>query len=320
MADQPAGITAVRWPSKDANVILTRFVMGGPEAGRRAPRGIDPEYVSYWLRENVKADCPPGVMLRTVELLRFYERRDALEFLSRMLTRNEDDSRAFSRAMYILQAIGEVGTQEQAAFASRYCAEFLLPRPVAMEHFTLVLETAEALSIAFDLGGIGRRVDAALAALGDVRDLDSSDGIRLLKYRDYRNNNLPAAVHTIGIKRRLQMANPAERLQELLYIYLGESSASTTSMQVWSGRMLREFAMKDSAGQETVLNLLGQVLDGTIKSQMPKPKKDFLIHRSAQAILYLNGKLSFPQQAAYEPLAETGPENYLWDDPGTPGA
>ena len=312
----PIPITLVRWPNRDAAGILEKFIDGPRFMGRRAPRGLDPLFVSYWIRENVKPDCAPPAMMRVVDLLRFYERKDVLDHTSRFLTRNEGEERSFRRAMYVLQAIGEVGSPEQATFAVRYFNEFLLPQPIAMEFFAMVLETAEALAIAVDFTAVGRRLQAALDAAGKVSDLEGSAGLPWRKYSDYNRNNYPNAALTVEAKRRLFRADPAQRLQELLFIYLGESPLSSESMEIWAARLIREYAMKEDF-QPVVLAAFTQIIDGALKSQMPKPKRDFLIHRAAQAIIYLRGDLSFPQEAAYEAI-ENGPENFLWDDPGTP--
>jgi len=308
----PVPITHVRWTNNDAKGLLENFVFGPHFAGRRPPRGIDPEFVSYWLRENIKPDCSPLAMMRVVDILRFYERADVLDHTSRFLNRNEADERSFRRAMYVLQAIGEVGSPSQAAFAVRYFNEFLLPQPVAMEFFNLVLETAETLALAVDFTAVGRRLQAALDAAGKAPNLEGSDGLPWRKYSDYNRNNYPGTAFFIEAKRRLFRAEPAQRLQELIFIYLGESPLSTSSMEIWGGRLIREHAMKQET-QPAVLSALAQIIDGALKSEMPKPKKDFLIHRAAQATIYLQGELSYSQEAAYEAIKD-GPENFLWDD------
>jgi hypothetical protein len=309
----PIPITVVRWPNRDAAEMLDQFVNGSRFVGRRAPRGLDPEFVSYWIRENVKPDCAPATMMRVVDVLRFYERNDVLDHTSRFLNRNEGEERAFRRAMYVLQAIGEVGSPEQANFAVRYFNEFLLPQPFAMEFFSLVLETAEALALAVDFTAVGRRLQAAIDAAGKVDNLEGSAGLPWRKYSDYNRNNYPSAARIVEAKRLLVRAQPDQRLPELLFIYLGESPFSSASMEIWAGRLIREFANKAEDAQSVVLAAFAQIIDGALNSQLPKPKKDFYIHRAAQAIIYLQGKLSFPQDDAYGAI-ETGPENFLWDD------
>jgi hypothetical protein len=311
MPNPPISITLVRWPSRDAARILSDYVNGGLEAGARPPRGIDPEFVSYWIRENVKPDCSPNAMLRVSDLLRFYERKDVLDHISRFLARNESRDRAFRRAAYILQSIGEVGSPEQAAFAVRYLNEFLLPQPIAMDFFGIVLQTAESLAASVDYALVGRRLQAAIDSAGKPADLESAAAIPYLQYSNDRVIEYPATAIIMEGKRRLIQSPPAQRLQELLFIYLGQSPLSTPSMVVWAGRMIRKHAMDDA--QTEIIAAFTQVLDGAMKSQMPKPKKDFLIHRAAQAIIYLQGKLTFPQQTAYEAI-QSGPENFLWDD------
>lgn len=309
----PIPITLVRWLPGDAAEMLDQFVNGSRFVGRRPPRGLDPEFVSYWIRENVKPDCAPGVMMRVVDVLRFYERKDVLDHTSRFLTRNEGEERAFRRSMYVLQAIGEVGSPEQANFAVRYFNEFLLPQPFAMEFFSLVLETAESLALDVDFAAVGRRLQAAIDAAGKVDNLEGSAGLPWRKYSDYNRNNYPNAGRIVEAKRLLVRAQPNERLPELLFIYLGESPFSSASMEIWAGRLIREYASQAEDTQSVVLGAFAQIIDGALNSQVPKPEKDFYIHRAAQAIIYLQGKLSFPQAAAYGAI-ETGTDNFLWDD------
>jgi len=317
MARFPIPITLARWTSRSAAEGLERFVFGPRFAGRRAPRGIDPEYVSYWIRENVKPDCAPPAMMRVVDLLRFYERKDVLDHTSRFLNRNESDERSFRRAMYVLQAIGEVGTLEQCNFAVRYFNEYLLPQPIAMEFFSLVLETAEALYLAVDYAAIGRRLQAAIDTAGKAPDLEGSGGLNWRKYSDYNRNNYPNGSRLVEAKRLLIRAQPDQQLPELMFIYMGESPFASPSMEVWAGRLIRDYASKSEETQAVVLGTFGQIINGALNSKVPKAQKDFMIHRAGQGIIYLQGDLSFPQEAAYDAI-ENGPANFLWDDPGTP--
>jgi hypothetical protein len=312
----PIPITLTRWPNRDASASLERFVNGPRFVGRRPPRGLDPEFVSYWIRENVKPDCAPAAMMRVVDVLRFYERNDVLDHTSRFLNRNEGDERAFRRALYVLQAIGEVGTLEQTNFAVRYFNEFLLPQPIAMEFFSLVLETAESLALAIDFTAVGRRLQAAIDAASKVPDLEGSAGLPWRKYSDYNRNDYPNGARIVEAKRLLVRATPDQRLPELMFIYHGESPFSSPSMEIWAGRMIREYARQSEETQAVVLATFAQIINGALNSQLPKPRKDFLVHRAAQAIIYLQGELSFPQEAAYDAI-EQGVESFLWDDPGT---
>jgi hypothetical protein len=311
MSAVPIPITLVRWPNKTAAALLEQFIFEGRDTGRRPPRGINPEYISYWIRENIKPDCPPGAMMRVVDLLRFYERKDVLDLLSRMLTRNESDDRSFRRGMYVLQAIGELGTPEQVAFAVRYLNEFLLPLPVAMEFFPLVLETSESLAAAIDFSTVGRRLQAALDAASKVPNLSGSNGIPWRKYSDYNRNNYPVTARTIEARRRLFATDSMRRIQELLFIYMGESEFSSPSMEIWAARLLRDYAI--GGGQEAVVAAFAQIFDGSQRSQMPKPRKEFLMYRAAHAIIYLQGKLTFPQEQAFDAIKD-GPECFLCDD------
>jgi hypothetical protein len=308
-------ITLVRWPRRDAAEQLDAFVFGSKFAGFRPPRGFDPEFVSYWIREFVKPDAGPVALMRIGHLLRFYERADVLDHLSRFLSRTDATARGFNCNAYILQCIGEAGTPEQKRFAAGLFGELLIPHPLAMPMFPLLLETAVVLAGYVDYGAIGRLMQRELDTASKAADLRGPEGLPWRKYSDYNRNQLPEAIAAIETKQRLLTTDPAQRLQELLFVYLGESPVSSPPIEIWAGRLLRQFAIDD--GQPAVVAAFAKIIDGALNSKMPQPKKDFLVHRSAQAILYLQGELSFPQEAAFETI-KSGPENFLWDDPGAP--
>jgi Mg-chelatase subunit ChlI len=202
---------------------------------------------------------------------------------------------------------------EQGRAVSSYFAEYLLPRPEAMDALQLVLDAADSLAATVDIGGVGRRLQGAIDAASKVEDIKGPAGIPYRKYNDFARNNYALTKRNIEEKRRLSALSPAQRLQELVVVYLGESPLSVPSMEIFAARLIRAFARDD--GREAVYAAFGQVIDVTVKSQLPKPRKDFLIHRAAQAILYLQGKLTFPQEEAYDAIASQSP-NFLWDDIG----
>lgn len=316
MSTTPLPITLVRWPNRDAARKLEDFVFGDRFVGRRPPRGINPEFVSYWIRENWKADCAPGAAMRLLDLLRFYERRDVLDLVGRALTRNETDDRAFRRSCYAVQIIAEIGTFEQASFAARYFVEFLLPLPFAMDFFSLVLETAESLAATLDIAAVGRRLQIALDTASKAPDLDGPGGLNWRKYSDYNRNNLPATALVVEAKRRLLTSDPTQRLPELIMIYLGQSPLSSATMEIWAGRLLRDYAI--NGGQPALVNALTQLFEAALRSEMPKENKEFFLSRTGHAILYLQGKLSFPHEAAFGAIQNV-PAPFLCDDVALPG-
>jgi len=315
MAKPFVPITLVRWTGQDAAAQLQGFVFGGLFAGNRPPRGIDPEFVSYWILENITASTGAMPISNLLNLLRFYERADVLPHLARTLTRQEPDGRALTRSLYIAQCLGELGNAEVCSFASSYYAELLLPHPAAIDNFPLILETADSLAATVDLPAVGRRLQAAIDTAAKVPDRKGPAGAPYRQLTGYARNNLLSIQRTVEAKRRLMAAEPAQRLQELIFIYLGQSPLSLPSMEIFAARLIRGFAMNED--QETVNKAFSQVIEGTAKSQFDKPRKNFVIHRAAQAIIYFQGKLTFPQEALYEAI-QSGPANFLWDDLGPP--
>jgi hypothetical protein len=313
MASVPIPITIVRHMKQTADPQLHGFVFGGYYAGRRPPRGIDPEYLSRWVRQSIKAASSPDSFAKVVELIRFYERSDFLDHFGAMLQRSERDDRSFGRSAYILQMLGEIGNGDQMRFAANYYNEYLVPNPESIAQLSLMLETAEALGALIDLEPLNVGLQAAIVSAAKVSDLAGPAGIRYRSLTDQQRLKLPRTVMVVQAKRRLLMADPVQRIPELIKIYLGESDLSGTSLDVWSARLVRAYVRQEDANRDLVYNAFSQIIDGTIRSKLPKPRAEFLIHRSAQALIYLGGKLTEPQEAAYQKI-RSGPENFLWDD------
>ncbi len=309
----PVMITATRWPQRDAAALLEQFIFGARYSGRRAPRGIDPEYVSYWIRTQIKPDAAPSALLRVVDLLRFYDRRDVIDVLAPILTRREADDRDLARSAYVLQALGEVGTAEHGRVAANYLNEFLVPVPAALTLFPLMLETAEALALHIDMEPLTQRLKQAIVETGTVPNLKGPAGIPHRKYSDYQRNELPQTQLVVTMKRRVELTEPAIRFQELVFIYMGEADLSTASTHVWAGRLLRSYAMLGETQQQAVLDIFKTIMDGAIRSRMVKPRKDFTVGRAAQATIYLQGKLSFQTQDYFDSI-QNRPESFLSDE------
>lgn len=314
MAQLPIPITMVRWTGKHAVERLQKYVFGGSYANPRAPRGIDPEFVSHWVKENVQPGGSPLAVAQVLELMRYYEREDLVPHMSRFLTRDEADARDLTRSLHAAQCIGELGTPDQARAGAAYFAQYLVPHPEAMTVFPLVLDTADSLASAVDYLLVGRRLQAAIDA-AKVPNLKGTAGIPFRKYTDYSRNNYLATQRAIEVKRRLLAADPTQRLQELMLIYLGESPVSSLSLEVFAARLIRKYAF--DGGQSTVNGAFSQFIDATAPSKFVQPRKDFIIHRAAQAIIYFQGELTYPQEKLYDAIEE-GPVNFLWDDWGPP--
>ena len=312
MLDFPLPITRIRSTGAEADSLLEGFVDGGRLAGRRPPRGIHPEQVSKWIIQHIQPDCAPGNMMRVAQTVRFYESGDVIDHHKRFLTRDESDARSFGRSMQILQIMGDVGSQDHASFAAGYFKDVLLPQPVVMDNFALVLETAEALANTVDLAAIERRLKDALEAARKVGDLDGAAGGPWRKYSDYHGNDYPNAVLVIEGKRYLVRSGPTQRLEGLIHVYLGQSPVSGPAMEVWSGRLIRAHVTSaDTHG--AVIRSFTRVIADALTGTVAKPKRDFLIHRASQAIVYLQGELAPSHEAAYKAIL-SGPQNFLWDD------
>jgi len=83
-------------------------------------------------------------------------------------------------------------------------------------------------------------------------------------------------------------------------------------METWSGRLIRAHASSVDT-HAAVIKAFTRTIDDALGGGVAKPKQDFLVHRAAQAILYLQGELAPAHEAAYKAI-DPGLQNFLWDD------
>lgn len=311
MTAHPAVITFVRCTGAAAAERLDGFVFGSKFVGNRPPRGLDPQFVSQWIREFVNSDTGPMALSRVAHTLRFYERGDVLDHLSPFLSRTDLEGPGFLKNAAILQCIGEVGSEGRRRVASGLFQELLIGHPLVMQMFQLLLDTAESLADTVDTAAIRSLMRRELEVAAKAGDPLGPGGLLWRKYTDYDNNQLPQALAAIEGKRRLLAADPVQRLPELVAVYLGESAISSPTTEVWAGRLLRKQAMTEA--QPAVLAAFATSFDAVLDGQLPAARRDFLVHRAAEAIIYLQGELTARQRTAFSAL-RSGPQNFLWDD------
>jgi len=308
----PIVITHVRLLSDEAKEALDAFVAGGAAGNPRAPRGIAPDLVALYLQGRIKPDSGPNLYARALDLIRFYERPDAVPPMLLALDGLESDTRAVRRSAFAIQAAADFLTGEPLEKASTYFEKVLLPKVEDPTDYELMLETAVALAPqgrAIDAAAARIRLDVAAAEPDQRRD---ESGLR--RYQTIaavERNALKAARANASGKSALAQTPPEARRDELVQVYLGRSPISDDYTEIWAARLLRLEAM--TGGAVPVHAAFAGAIDALV-TEMPAFKAGFWIIRAAQAIIYLGGTLS---SAHAKLLAEAvgGALNFLWDDP-----
>ena len=310
----PIPITQVRYSPEEGEQVLRRFIFGGPYAGRRPPRGVPPPTVVEFIVENVKPDAKPHVFLRTVDTALFYESKEILPHIRQMLTARETDSRSVQRSAYCLQLFGNLGTPEEVVQAAQYFDRILVPHQAAGENLDLLLATLPTLAPAGNIDRIYQRIGEQIREATEVPKPDDPENMRALGLQNIMSLKVPVAATLLQGKSRLLAQTPAQRRMELISIYLGQSPLSDEPTHIWAGRLLRKECMElDPA---PVYADLGRAIDAADPQRLDPERAEFITHRAAQAIIYLQGKLTKGQQARYAKVKEA-PQNFLWDDPFT---
>ena len=303
-------ITAVRYNRKQGLDVLQSFLFDGRYGGIRVPRGVPPDVVSEFVGQRLQPDSPPAVYSKTAAVLRFYERPDVLPRLMLALTGRAASLDDVLRSAFVIQSIGDLGTPDEAAQAAAYLDRVLVPQPLALNAFSVLFEALIAVAPAGSPRGlIDRLTDAiAQAARSQGTERGMQDYQRIVSIQ---RNDQPRNQHRWAAKGRLARQTPAERRAELLKIYLRESPFSDTQMEEWAARMLRAEAIQHDP--EPVYAAFAQALEAVDPKRIGSQRARFEIVRAAQAIIYLQGKLSPRQEDLYE-AAGKGAANFLWDD------
>jgi len=306
-------VTRVRHDEATGRSLLEAYVFGDEYGPFRVPRGIDPEVTVRFLADRLPPSAPPPAFARALEVLRFYEVPEALPELARPLADpvgSEDD---LARDACVLQAMGDLGGDEDGARAAAFLDDRLVPHPAAEAAFALLLATRLALAPHGSDDALARRIRAAVERARADEEKDEAGMMRFDAVAAVERNALPRERALAQAKTSLLRAQAPARPTGLVQTYLGQAPGGGPYLETWAGRILRRDAF--GPGREPVLEALQRAFDAA-----PPPRQGgrgaFVAVRAAQAVLYLGGKLSPEREARYrEALPLGGAMNFLWDDP-----
>jgi hypothetical protein len=303
-------ITAVRYNRKGAQTVLETFVFAGRYGGIRVPRGVDPPQVSDFIQQRVQATASADVYSKIPPLIRFYERPDVLPHLKLALSGHESTIDDISRSAFVLQSIGDLGTPDEAALAADYVDRVLVPQPLALNAYQQLFEALIANAPAGSPQRLIDRLNAVVAEAGQGPSTQRA-------VQDYQRiasvqrNDQPRFRARWDAKSRLAKQTPDQRRVELVAIYLRQSPFASTQMEEWAARMLRAEVMQGDP--QPVYAVFGRVIDTVDPQKLGPQNASFIIARAAQAIIYLQGKLTARQEDAYDKSNQAA-MNFLWDD------
>src|SRR5258708_26039037 len=158
--DMPIQITVVRYDASTAGTKLDVFLFDKRYGGPRVPRGIEPKLVSEFIQERLKSDSPADAYMRVAEVLRFYERPEALGAVRLALTGHESTPVDVMRSAYALQAIGDLGTPGEVSQGADYFDRVLVPQPqLPAELYSILLDTLVTLAPAGSTAALSQKLN-----------------------------------------------------------------------------------------------------------------------------------------------------------------
>jgi hypothetical protein len=305
-------ITTVRYDEMHGRELLRNYIFGGIRSVPRVPRGIEPELVSRFIKEEIGPDSPPDAYGKMVNVLRFYERDDCLPHLRKILKGEEKTAADLVRSAFVTQAMAEVGAPPEAEDAARYFDAHLAGHGKAIEAVDVLLETLVVLSPSGAADRLSQRIADEVNARKAFEN-ENEEGMRAFqRIASIQRLKLPQALAAAEGKRKVLALPGAEQRAELVAIYMGMSSISDDLLMTWAARMLRRQAM--AGDPEPIYEAFaGEIAKADPEKVGKDPLTDTMVSRAAQAILYLQGKLGKKERELYD-KTELGAMNYLWDD------
>ncbi len=305
-------MTLVRYTEQQSRELLQSYIFAGKYGPLRAPRGIEPELVSQFIREKLQPSSSADAYASVLELIRFYERADVLPHIRLALTGHEADATDLLRSAYALQAVGDLGSPENAAQAADYFDRVLVPHPaLAARIYPALFDTLVALAPSGSPAQLAQRLAREVEKLAPGQHASEANMMAYDELAAVQRNNLPRTRILVETKKKLAAQPQHVRRAELVRIYLG-LAAGGTMLGTWAARLLRKEAM--DGDPEPVYAEFARGIDSIDTKTMGKERASFIIVRAAQAILYLQGTLSSLHRRVYEEAGGGGGMNFLWYD------
>lgn len=305
-------VTRVRYDESTSNDLLHAYLFGGPFSPGTPPRGISSQTIYKFLSNELKVSASSDTYLKTLALVRFYELDATLELLNRALAWSGAGTEPTDKSCYILQAAGDLGVSRAVEESAASLDTLIAQTSAFVPSIQNILDTHITLVPIHSLRTLTRRIDSEIGAAAPNQHRDLAGRLAYDKVVGIKANALPYADALAKKKVSILGLPSTQRTQDLVDVYLGQSTASGQLIETWAGRMLRREAFEGDPGP--VFSALEQAMDAAEKAALPSNQLDFVVCRAADAIIYLGGSLS-AHHAQLNAKVEARTANFLWDDP-----
>ena len=281
-------ITHIRLLPPEADEALKQFVFGGHYGPLRPPRGIAPAQVAAFVKTRVLAEGDADDFAKTLDLLRFYETKEVVEPMLRLLTGVPESDRAFRRQAIIIQIAGDLGVAQEIEKARDYLERRLVPAQLAMKYVPDLLASHLALAPAGSLELLEKRLKEEQARLAPLQRRSEQDLMAYDQITSYLRNELDRTRQAISAKAKYAALPVTDGLPQLLKLYLGIEGPSDPYLQVWAARRVRRWAMENSP--VPVQAQLRPILEGfTEETLKTHPQLQARYWRVRRAFRYFGG-------------------------------
>jgi hypothetical protein len=179
------------------------------------------------------------------------------------------------------------------------------------ELYAILLDTLVILAPAGSTGAISHKLNQEVSKLAPGQRSSEAAMFAYDKLSAVQRNQLPKTNMAIEFKKQVAAAPVNSRRAELVRMYMGLSPRGGGTLGVWAARLLRKEAMEGDP--EPVYAEFSKAMDGIDEKKLGKDAANLIFLRGAQAVLYLQGKLSLEQRDRFGVAGKAG-MNFLWDD------
>ncbi|HEV8541673.1 MAG TPA: hypothetical protein VGR78_04725, partial [Verrucomicrobiae bacterium] len=239
-------ITRVRLLPAQANEALEKFVFGGHYGPMRPPRGIAPPQVSEFVKRRAILEGDADDLAKTMELVRFYERKDVVEPMLRLLTPAPSTPEEFRKQAIVCQIAGDFGEPAEIQKAVQHVDNRLLGSLVVVQEVPYVFAALLALAPAGSLDPIEKCLKEEQKRLAPLQRKSDQDLMAYDRVTAFLRNDLERTRSLIAAKKKYLALKPDEGTPILVKLYLSREGPPDPYLQVWAARRVRGWALETS--------------------------------------------------------------------------
>lgn len=293
---------------RTAEAMLEQYLAADFYSDLTLPKKIPDPLVDRYLRTRVDWQRSNATFLQAAKLVVFYGLEQTLDHFAKFLNKQEVSDEDFLKSVAIVRMLALAGDAQHQKLATDYTHQHLLEHPLAHDHLVQLLPALTDLGPAASFERFEALCAAKLKTL--QREKENSDGnyVRQQRFQRFVLNDVPRAHKALDVREKLEAKPPADRLPELMRIYLTLAPVPRGFLERWVVAEILRFAERDQAASRRVIETAREVRDAA--EDLDPQTEQFIRLRIASLIEYLEAdELDDSEQAFLEEHRDLGQDD-----------